>query len=79
MANKRDDGMKLADALARLDQVVAALDRESTDLEESLKLYEEGVRLVALCQSKLADAERKIQILKMTPDGEVAEEDFKPE
>ena len=79
MANKKDDGMKLADALARLDQVVAALDRESTDLEESLKLYEEGVRLVALCQSKLADAERKIQILKMTPDGEVAEEDFKPE
>ena len=79
MANKKDDGMKLADALARLDQVVAALDRESTDLEESLKLYEEGVRLVALCQSKLTDAERKIQILKMTPDGEVAEEDFKPE
>lgn len=79
MANQKDESMKLADALARLEQVVAALDRENTDLEEALCLYEEGVRLVAICQGKLADAQRKIQILKMTPDGEIAEEDFKPE
>ncbi|MBR2353227.1 MAG: exodeoxyribonuclease VII small subunit, partial [Clostridia bacterium] len=65
--------------LARLDAVVAALDRENTDLEDALRLYEEGVRLVAICQGKLSEAERKIQMLKMTPDGEITEEAFKAE
>ena len=71
--------MKLAEALAGLEQIVSALDRENTDLEEALSLYEEGVRLVAICRGKLADAERKIQILRMTPEGEITEENFKPE
>ena len=68
--------MKLEDAMRRLDEVVSALDRESSDLEESLALYEEGVSLVALCQKRLAEAERRISILKMTADGEVVEEEF---
>ena len=79
MSNKKEEAMKFSEALARLDAVVSALDRENTDLEESLRLYEEGVRLVAICQGKITEAERKIQLLKMTPDGEVTEEEFKPE
>ena len=75
--HKKEESMKLADALARLDAVVAALDRENTDLEEALRLYEEGVRLVAICQGKLSEAERKIQMLKVTPDGELTEETVK--
>ena len=77
--HKKEESMKLADALARLDAVVAALDRENTDLEDALRLYEEGVRLVAICQGKLSEAERKIQMLKVTPDGEITEETFKAE
>ena len=67
---------KLEDAMRRLDQVVAALDREGADLEEALRLYEEGVRLVALCNQKLGDAERKIQMLKINPEGELCETPF---
>ncbi len=68
--------MKLEDAMRRLDEVVSALDRESVNLEESLALYEEGVRLVSLCQKCLSEAERRISVLKMTADGEVVEEEF---
>lgn len=68
--------MKLEDAMRRLDEVVVLLDREGADLEESLRLYEEGVRLVALCTKKLGDAERKIRMLRVSADGEVCEEDF---
>lgn len=68
--------LKLEDAMRRLDEVVSALDRESSDLEESLALYEEGVRLVALCNRRLGEAERRIHALKMTPDGEIVEVAF---
>ena len=79
MANKKEETMKLSEALEKLDAVVAALDRENTDLEDALRLYEEGVKLVAVCQGKLSDAERKIRMLNVTADGEVAEEEFQPE
>lgn len=68
--------MKLEDAMRRLDEVVAALDGEAVELEQSLRLYEEGVRLVRICKEKLDDAERTICILKMNTDGEIIEEAF---
>ena len=67
---------KLEDALRRLDEIVASLDRENADLEEALRLYEEGVRLVALCNRRLEDAERKIQMLKVNGEGELCEVPF---
>lgn len=70
------ENMRLEDAMHRLDELVSALDRENTDLEEALKLYEEGVRLVSVCHQKLADARRTIEILRITPDGEVIREPF---
>jgi len=68
--------MKLEDAMHRLDEVAAALDGEAVELEQSLRLYEEGVRLVRICKEKLDDAERTIRILKMNTDGEITEEAF---
>lgn len=76
MIEKDTKEMKLEEAMKRLDEVVALLDREGTDLEESLRLYEEGVRLIALCTAKLNDAERKIHLLRVNADGEVCEEPF---
>ncbi len=70
------DELKLEELMRRLDETVERLDGENENLEEMLKLYEEGVRLIAACNKKLADAERKIQILKITPDGEICEEPF---
>ena len=70
------EDMKLEDAMSRLDEVVAALDRENTDLEVALRLYEEGVRLVSFCHRKLEDAKRTIEILKITSEGELIKEPF---
>lgn len=70
------DEMKLEDAMRRLDEVVKLLEAEGADLDESLKLYEEGVRLVRICNERLADADRKVKRLKLSPDGEIVEEEL---
>ena len=71
-----DGEMKLEEAMARLDEVVKRLDAEGSDLEESLKLYEEGIRLVRICNERLTDAERKIKLLRVSAEGEITEENF---
>ena len=71
--------MKLEEAMRRLDEVVAALDSEQADLEEALKLYEEGVRLVRVCNERLQEAERTIRVLSVNGDGEITEEPMKAE
>ncbi|MBE6706389.1 MAG: exodeoxyribonuclease VII small subunit [Ruminococcaceae bacterium] len=63
-------------AMKRLDEVVALMSRENVSLEESLALYEEGVALVRHCNEKLDVAQRKINELKMTDDGEIVAEPF---
>lgn len=68
--------IKLEEAMKRLDEILASLNQENVDLEEAMKLYEEGVRTVALCQKKLTEAERKISLLKITSEGELVEEPF---
>ena len=68
--------MDFETSVKRLEEITSALEKEALSLEESLKLYEEGVHLVRVCNEKLEDAERRIRILKMTSEGEMVEEDF---
>lgn len=63
-------------AIARLEEIVRALDGGDAPLDESLALFEEGVRLVKLCSGKLDAAEQKVKILTKGEDGEIKEEDF---
>lgn len=57
-------------ALASLEQVVQKLEKGDLPLEESLKLYEEGVRLSRLCHGKLEEAEGRIEVLLKDARGE---------
>ena len=50
-------------ALKQLEEIVQRLERGELPLEESLKLYEEGIRLSRLCHAKLEEAEGKIELL----------------
>lgn len=46
--------------MSELEAIVNKLDNDKVSLEESIKLYEEGMKLSKACQSQLAEAEKKI-------------------
>lgn len=57
-------------ALKQLEEIVQRLEKGELSLEESLKLYEDGVRLARLCHSKLEEAEGRIELLMKDARGE---------
>jgi len=59
-------------ALQKLEQIVQRLEKGELTLEESLALYEEGVRLSRLCHAKLEEAEGKIELLVKDARGDLA-------
>ena len=63
-------------ALSRLEEIVHSLDGGEAPLDESLSLFEEGVKLVKLCSGKLDAAEQKVKILTKGEDGKPALADF---
>ena len=63
-------------AMARLEEIVRALENGSAGLDDSLGLFEEGIALVKLCNTKLENAEQKVKILAKGEDGKFAETDF---
>ena len=66
-------------ALEKLEKIVEALEGGDITLEDALSRYEEGIKLSRLCQEKLAQAEKKIEILTRTAKGELAREPFDAE
>ena len=58
-------------ALKQLEEIVQRLEKGELALEESLKLYEDGVRLSRLCHAKLEEAEGKIEMLMKNARGEL--------
>jgi exodeoxyribonuclease VII small subunit len=59
------------EALKKLEGIVDAMEADDVPLETLLARYEEGARLVKICQEKLAEAEVKIQQLEKTAAGEI--------
>jgi exodeoxyribonuclease VII small subunit len=60
------------EALKRLESIVESMEAQELPLETLLARYEEGTRLSQLCQSKLNEAELKIQQLEKGPKGELS-------
>ncbi len=63
-------------AMKRLEQIVQMLENGNLPLEESLKVFEEGMKLVKFCSSKLEEAERKVSILVQESNGEYVQMPF---
>ena len=59
------------DALKKLEGIVEAMESDDLPLETLLAKYEEGSKLVKICQEKLAEAELKIQQLEKNAAGEI--------
>ena len=66
-------------ALARLEGIVEKLEKGELALEKALKLFEEGIKISRFCNTKLGEAERKVEILLKDEKGDVTEETFQPE
>ena len=62
-------------AMERLEEITRLLESGAEGLDESLKLYEEGVSLIRLCTQKLETAEQSVKVLQMREDG-IALADF---
>ena len=71
--------MKFEDRMARIDEIVQKLDAGDADLDESLKLYGEGLTLVRACTKRLDEAEQTVKMLQAQPDGKLALVDFEQE
>ena len=67
------------ESMARLEQIVRAMERGDVALEESLKLFQEGIELVRSCQKLLDDAQLQVKKIMTAPDGSPVEEDFQDE
>lgn len=67
------------ESMARLEQIVRAMERGDVALEESLKLFQEGTELVRSCQKLLDEAQLQVKKIMTTPDGSPGEEDFQDE
>lgn len=70
MEKTENQGMTFEAAVVRLEEIVRALENGQTPLEDSLSLYEEGIRLVRLCNERLDGAEQKIKLLQAVPQSE---------
>jgi exodeoxyribonuclease VII small subunit len=58
-------------AFARLEEILEKLNMGTISLDDSLKLYEEADQLIAICNKRLNDAERKIEMLVKNRNGEL--------
>jgi exodeoxyribonuclease VII small subunit len=67
---------KFETALARLEEIVRDIEQGDLPLEQSLKLFEEGIKLSRLCNTRLEEAERKVEVLLKDKAGNVNAKPF---
>ena len=75
----REKTKTFEESMARLEQIVRAMERGDVALEESLKLFQEGTELVRNCQKLLDEAQMQVKKIMTAADGSPVEEDFRDE
>ena len=65
--------MSYNDAMKRIEEIVAALEAGGTSLDETLKMFEEGAKLLKECQQELEQAEKRIDGIRLEDSADVAE------
>lgn len=71
--------MTFEQKIARLEEIVAKLEKGDAQLGDSLKLFEEGTRLVSACREELDKAEQQVVKLMKGGDGAPVESEFASE
>ena len=73
------ESLNFEDALGELETVVRGLEKGDTPLEESITAYERGIALKKHCETKLREAQAKIEKITVDKDGAVKTEPLDPE
>ena len=71
-----DNNITFEQALARLEEIVRMLESGSAPLDKSLEYFEEGVKLVKMCHSRLDNVEQRIKLLSKNENRDMTESDF---
>jgi len=66
-------------AFQQLETVVKRLENEELPLDESLQLFEEGIRLSRFCHQRLEEVEKKIELILADAKGQPRTEPFEPD
>lgn len=64
-----DPSLSFEEALKQLESIVETMESGDVPLAELLAKYEQGTKLLKVCESRLKDAEMKIELLKKQKDG----------
>jgi len=67
---------KFEDAMKRLEDIVEDLEGGELPLEDSLKSFEEGMKLLTFCSDKLDEVEKRVAVLIKESDGRYAKKPF---
>jgi len=68
--------LKFEKAMTRLENIVEELERGDLDIDKSLEIFEEGIKMSRLCSKKLNEAEAKIEKLSKGEKGDLITELF---
>lgn len=74
----KKEELNFEELMIKLEDITNKLENEKLSLDESVKLFEEGMEISKQCNNKLEDAEKKITIL-INENNEIKEEDFNTE
>ncbi len=74
MKNANSEQPSFEEALRRLEEILRKLDQKDLSLEQALSLYEEGIRLVHLCESRLKEARLKVEVILKEREGFLTED-----
>jgi len=70
---------KFEEAMQRLEEIVQDLEGGNRSLEDSIKIFEEGMKLVRFCSQKLEETEQKVNLLIKEGEGSYTFRPFEPE
>jgi len=76
MAGKTNDNINFEAAISELEQIVEKLEDGDVSLDESLELFERGIKLSARANKALDSAQQKVDVLLKGKDGTVIQQDF---
>jgi len=71
--------LKFEDAMARLEEIVTGLEKGDLSLDESLKMFEEGIRLSKSCLKMLDEVQKKVEVLVRDKEGKQKSRPFRLE